>query len=949
MGLLTMLLLGLVICAYSQPQLVLPQQESLQHTLPGHIIFKIRADIDLHGSQRDKPAELLEKLQVDKSIARVTRVFPFHQKPEETYGKSGFRQTDLSRIYEVVLSDPELTADLMKELAASGLVEYVQPRFIPESLIMYDLFSNGIFIPNDSLVSYQYYLKTIWAFEAWAISKGDTSVVIGIVDTGTDLHHPDLIDAIAYNYNDPVNGEDSDGDGYVDNFYGWDLGEENNDPGFNKSAHGLHVSGIAAASSNNREGIAATGFYSRFLPVKVDDEFGRLVKAYEGIVYAADQGASVINCSWGSHLHPGPFGQDIINYAVFNRDALVVAAAGNASDNRPFYPAALEHTLSVAATDSLDVKAGFSSYGHFVDLVAPGLGILSTWVNGSYMRSGGTSMAAPIVSGAAAIIRSYYPELNAIEVAALIKTTTDPVDLLAGNQAYSRQLGFGRLNLFRALSEPMHSYVRIENHRQDEDQLAAIRTGQTFSLSMDFLCELAPADMLKAVLSVDSEYVSVETDTLSFVFAEPLYSFDNHTAPFVLKALPGIPENHRVLFTVSFLDEKGSLTGRQSFVRVLNAQYLHIRAGDLLTTISSTGAIGYNYPRYDQGMGFLFQNSYTLLKAGGLLIGSDQFHISDQIYGETEGSFSAVFQVNSIPERHKGSAAGHYYVDGSVSDNKTGYEIGLFYRHHYWDGDEAEDFLILDYDLVNLSGKQRSELYTGFFADWVLRDNKYHRASFIPSFRMGYAWDDSGGHYTGIQLLSPGGVRHYAFDNTGLGGSIKITDGFGHFQKYTALTSNRIVAGKYEAVNDISTLVSTGPFVLDHGDSLHIAFALHAAASYEDLLQNAQRAAMRYDQLRGTPTHAAWPGKYKNREPIRAMPNPFSQRLHVEFSASLQGTFTLQLIDVTGRVYISRSILLRQDGIDQLILDTSGMPGGMYVLQLAGEGNIFSVKLICHP
>ena len=949
LALVGFLLLCLTVDAFSQVHMILPDDASRQHTMPGHVIFKISPAFADDLKQEEVLRNLVDTLTTPKTLTAFNRVFPNHQPPDQRQNKSGYPLTDLTRIYELILDDPALVTETILKLAATGLVEYVQPRFLPESLVLFDLESDTLYYPNDSLLFYQYYLQNIRAFEAWAIARGDTNVVIGIVDTGTDLLHPDLVDAIAYNYDDPVNGEDTDGDGYVDNFFGWDLGENNNDPGFNRSAHGLHVGGIAAATADNREGIAGTGFYSRFLPVKVDDEFGRLVKAYEGIIYAADQGAAVINCSWGSHVHPGPFGQDVINYAVFNRDALVVAASGNAADNRPFFPASLEHTLSVAATDSLDRKAGFSSYGNFVDVVAPGLGILSTWVNGSYMRSGGTSMAAPIVSGAAAILRSYYPELNAMQIAARLKITADLVDTLGGNLPYAGELGFGRLNVYRALSDSPTPYVQIDSLWIDENEMAATRPGSMLSLSMGFENILASARGITAILSSNSPWMEAVKDTLYVGDMDSGIVYDNGASPFAFRTRSGMPVNHQVLFTLSFFNEAGKLAGRQSFPIVLNTNYVNLQAGYITTTVSSSGAIGYNYPDYNQGRGFLYKNSYTLLTAGGLIIASDAHHVTDQVYGEQEGSFSQVLEIVNLPEKRNGAGPDHYFIEGTTTDPAPLHALQIEYRHHYWTGAEQEDFMIMDYEVINTTEMHRKDLYAGFFADWFLRDRKHHRASYIPALGMGYAFDENGGYYTGIQLLSSGGIRHYAFDNTGFGGSIQISDGFSMFQKHTALNSNRLEAGRYHTDNDIATLVSTGPFSLAGGDTLHIAFALHVADSYDQLLENGWRAVMRYNQLSDLPTQAGRQQKQAWDDHVRVWPNPFSRGLNIEFSTAMTGHYTITLTDATGRAYHRTQVKLNTGHSAPLWIDTSGMPPGLYVLQAIGNGRVYSRKMIRHP
>ena len=212
----------------------------------------------------------------------------------------------------------------------TGLVEYAEPRYIPE--LLYE--------PNDPSTGSQYYLGKIQAYDAWDIAQGDTNTVIAIVDTGMDMDHGDLIYNIAYNTDDPLDGTDNDNDGFVDNFRGWDMGDNDNFPQNEMNEHGTLCAGLASADTDNGIGIAGPGFKCRLLPVKIQDSDSLLTRSYEGIVYAAEQGAQIISCSWGD-THYARFEQDMVSYAAINKDALVVAACGNDNNIRNFYPASL--------------------------------------------------------------------------------------------------------------------------------------------------------------------------------------------------------------------------------------------------------------------------------------------------------------------------------------------------------------------------------------------------------------------------------------------------------------------------------------------------------------------------------------------------------------------------------------------------------------------------------
>ena len=188
------------------------------------------------------------------------------------------------------------------------ITEYVEPYYLPKLT----------YTPSDTITDNQRYLDLMEAENAWDITKGDTTIVIGITDTGWDTSHPDLLDNVKINYNDPINGVDDDNDGYIDNYIGWDLGMDDNDAMWESSAHGTNVSGIAAAATDNVTGIAGVGFNTKFMPIKISNSVGVLTRAYQGVVYAADHGCFIINCSWGSFV-PSQFGQDIIDYATIKK------------------------------------------------------------------------------------------------------------------------------------------------------------------------------------------------------------------------------------------------------------------------------------------------------------------------------------------------------------------------------------------------------------------------------------------------------------------------------------------------------------------------------------------------------------------------------------------------------------------------------------------------------
>ena len=382
--------------------------------VPNTVIFKLkernRNIAGINAISNDALNSSLNELN-----AGLNKMFTDAVKPLQEFSAGGEKMSDLSLIYIVKYSSSKTIEEAVNLIYNSGEVEYAQPKYIQQVS----------FTPNDPSLGSQYYINKIQAPAGWDMQQGDTNVVIGIVDSGTDWDHPDLAANIKINYADPINGTDDDGDGYIDNFRGWDLGGADynnvvadNNPmimGSNNN-HGSHVSGDASAVTNNGTGVAGAGFKCKIMGVKcaADNDTrgaggtGYIITGYEGIKYAADKGCAVINCSWGGG-GGGQFEQDVITYATINKNSLVVCAAGNNSSSGTFYPAGYKYVLSVASTNSSDIKSSFSNYGSSIDVCAPGSSIYSTLWNNSYASFDGTSMASPIAAGTCAIVKSQFP------------------------------------------------------------------------------------------------------------------------------------------------------------------------------------------------------------------------------------------------------------------------------------------------------------------------------------------------------------------------------------------------------------------------------------------------------------------------------------------------------------------------------------------------------------
>ena len=317
-------------------------------------------------------------------------------------------------------------------------VEYAEPNSLIEELRS----------PDDSLFSQQWDMRNtgqsggvagadIGATRAWDLFTGDPNLKIGVIDSGVDYTHPDLVDNIWTNPGEiPDNHIDDDGNGYVDDVHGYDFANNDSDP-MDEDGHGTHVAGTIAARGDNHIGVAGVCWRAKIVCIKfLSGGSGFTSNAIAAIEYSVAVGAKITNNSWGGSTNSQALRDAIA--AAGDAGQLFVAAAGNAGasdDLNPTYPSAydLPNIVSVAAINRLDQLSTFSNYGATsVDLGAPGEAVISTLRGGGYVAASGTSMAAPHVTGALALMWGRHPELAAAQLKARLLASVVPIPALAG-------------------------------------------------------------------------------------------------------------------------------------------------------------------------------------------------------------------------------------------------------------------------------------------------------------------------------------------------------------------------------------------------------------------------------------------------------------------------------------------------------------------------------------
>ena len=925
---IAILLLVGSISLFSQKSYQLPLTLAADEYLAKTIIIKVKPAFASACSATKIDHPLFNVLASSINATNLHKKFPLDKSPETPFNLAGQRYADLSLVYELNYTSSISLEKAINKLLLSNILVYAEPHFVPK--INYS--------PNDPLANptNQYHLLNINAFNAWDVNKGDSSIVIGITDTGNDFTHPDLFNNVKRNYADVNDGIDNDGDSYIDNYMGWDLGENDKDASWNANAHGVHVSGLAAASADNNLGGAGTGFNCKFLPVKIADATGALTQAYEGIKYAADHGCQIINCSWGGG-GSSQFGQDIIDYATINKNALVVCAAGNNGVDGDFFPAAYNYVLSVANTSQNDVKFSNSNYGYMVDVCAPGDNVNSTWPGSLYITTSGTSMSSPVVAGAAGIVKNHFPSYNGLQVGERLKVTAD--NIYAANPSYINKLGTGRINLFRALTDPASpSVVMTSKNVSDHNDMSFIN-GDTLFIAGTFINYLDPTSALNVTVTPLSAYAVTIDNTTSLGVINTLASATNSLDPFTFKLTGAIPINQPITFEVSMSD--GTYQAKQFFTVYINVDYINIDINDVSTTATSKGKIGYNQDTQGQGLGFKYNNTELLYEAG-LMIGSDTTKVSDCVRGLNGNPSDSDFGITNRIALQIPSMFSDFDTKAKLNDNLAlnPLHIDIDQNTYAWAAVPNTQFVIWEYVITNTHTTDTiKNMYAGIFADWDIDGGTYaqNRSAYDAGTKMGYSYyTATGGKYAGIKLLTnTAPPNFYAIDHvSGGNGGLDFANGADTKDKYLSLSTQRLAAGVAGNGVDVMNVMSSGPVQLIPGQSVKIAFALVGGDSLANLITGAQHAQIKYDGMT-TGINELVSSDYT----WRIFPNPAKNSITI---SQTEPTFNkYEIYGLNGKLVSESKI----NGIVQKV-DLTDYAEGIYIVKLIGTQKVEFKKIV---
>lgn len=819
-------------------------------TVAHTVVYKLKPQGAQMARSSQSSVKTLQAALQEVGARKVQQKFP-----KAAVQASGLRiaapAVDLSLIYELKYTDSHSFEDVQTALMSTGMVDYVEPLYIREPLMQ----------PNDpaadSTKSTQFYLKLLQAYEGWAVEKGDTNVVIAILDTGFRLTHEELKSKVKHNYNDPIDGIDNDGDGYIDNFSGWDFADKDNNVFDDTpwSGHGTSVAAVSAGATNNGTGIASLGYNTKFLPVKVfssvkNGSFG----GYEAIVYAANKGCKVINLSWGGEGR-SQYEQDIINYAVLDKDVLVVASGGNTNKMVDIYPASYENVLSVGGTDASDVKYKDHTFSYRIDLTAPSANVYTASISSDQGYGGayGTSFSSPIVAGGAALVRAKYPQLNARQVAERIRVSTDDIYGHAGNQPYLEKLGKGRFNLKKALKQQNLKSVRCTSYGLSLSTQIAY-AGSKVALEAGFLNYLTPTTALQVTLSSASPYVSMERATLNIGAVATMATASSGLRPFILNIAENAPTDHTVHLRLAFKD--GDYEDFQYITLVINPSFVTLTANDLHVSLNNVGNIGYNGLNFKQGVGVKYKGGPSLLFEGGLIVASDAGKVSDNLHNEkwlNDANFISSGAVRLRYDTPLATQEARTLME-ATGEKQAGVRVKKVASA--WMEAPDRDYIILEYQITNVTTDTIRKVHAGLFADWDIGNYMQNAAAWDDALKLGYVYNTrSALPYAGIKLLTKDQPVYHAIDNLGGNDStVTVDDGFSDAEKYKIISNgvSRVKAGG-KSGNNVSHVVGATLTDMAPGETRTVAVALLAADNLSKLKAHASAAQLKYISIKSGP------------------------------------------------------------------------------------------------
>ena len=858
---------------------------------------------------------------------------------------------DLRQIYRVTFDgsiNPEILA---RKLSSIPGVEYAEPHYLRTThLVPNDIFSN----------KYQSYHKFN---DAWDITTGSNDVVIAIIDGGVNYFHEDLDAKVWTNPNEtPDNGIDDDGNGFIDDIYGWDFWEsgltfatleEDNEPLGEYSDHGSHVAGIAAAETNNGVGISSTGYDSFYMAVKVggieddpttnDDESRMIGFGYDGILYATTMGADIINCSFGGPDYSATE-QYVITFAT-DFGALVVASSGNENTDLPSYPASYIDALSVGSVETTNSRASYSNYGYTVDVMATGSSIYSATENKSntYGRKSGTSMSSPVVSGLAALVKSEHPDWSPRRLATHIRGTSNRLGA-------SYKVGNGAVDAVAALTDSIPGII-ISSYEISGVEGEPLKLGG--SGTVNFTLKNYGETTSNLTLTISAEQEDIEITTTTTISVGELASEDSTNLSFEFSLPEDFDLTSTPVFIVNFEDDAFDYSDFGP-IQVDALDYGIIAANNIRMSFGGNGTIGYGSPSEGTGgIGFLPGDFGNVLFEGGIVMSGKQSLVASTVRNEDgyDRDFDAldIFGVRSpgILATEDGSGA------FSSNDSSQLENLDIILNTYAFDEDGIENVVFSQYEISNNSTSNWGHFYFGIFVDWDINDYGNNSIDFDEENNFMYVYDDTeGSNFPYIAIVPMQEVSaHLAMDNAYSGNptnfQFNLYDGYTDREKRYSLFAGDSVTSVSNT--DISELVASGPYILGRDNTIRLGFFYAYGETLEEL-QSQIAAARAKDPFDVDPL-----GTYTSLEDEAELPfttklnqnypNPFNPSTELSFDLAETGFTELSVYNINGQKVKTLVNGRMNAGQHAIQFDASTLASGVYLAVLKTNSTTQTIKL----
>jgi len=951
--------------------------------VPGTLIIKFESDAymqDVRAKSGLNPMDDINDLlfKIGAGERRPVWIDGYDQLYQSLMGKRKMSTemdpaSELKRTYEITVSASDDLIVLANRLSKMPGIAYAEPRYIYQTQEIF----------NDPIANVYHDFHRF--NEAWEISENTENVIIGVVDSGVDYLHEDLSANMWINENEIcVNGQDNDGNGFVDDCLGVNFmaifsnffpEEKWHDPRPTGSDHGTHVAGITAATPNNGLGITGSGLHSRIMAIKVGGPLGQFNRSiffgYDGILYAVNNGAHVVNNSWGGSNF-SQFGSDVVTYAE-EMGVLVIAASGNANAEGAIFPAAYPTVLSVGsvdrAYDSFDFseirrKASYSNYGLNVDVHATGSGVQAPTFDPQgqncttcYGAKTGTSMASPVVAGLSGLLLAKYPDWSPERVRLQIRGTATNMDI--DNFNLSGKLGTGSIDAFKALSTPMPAFS-IRNINFVNAANEKISVGESGEIVLRLRNIGANAQNLIVTLSTLTDGITIHEQQHTVGAVTSNSAFDLRI-PFSLSEDFDLLETP--VFRIFYQDN--SMGYRDFTYREYEDLIYDIAQGNnLAVSIATDGTIGFTRsfdgaggigfrPVTDEPEGAEIEDRINVLYEAGLII-SDQGKLFDAVRS-TDRTRSLNFRPLT-PFK--------VTTDGISDSDGTGlfeYRLPGINPHleirmntYMYNQEGLDNTLFVQYLIKN-----KSQTYTvnnswiGLFADWDIGNPGNNSVYYSETDSLIYIGesDNPDSPVAAVANLGPTGTL-FAIDNEYDGEidnlNFPINESFTKVQKLNAV---RAGLQKTTVENtDASMIVSTGPHTIAPGQEISVGFVLAYGSSVEELQQQVANAREKNvfhvtgnaivtsneESLSDLPTRTYLYNNY---------PNPFNPSTNIRFDLAQSSNVQLTVYNILGQRVSTLISDNMTAGTHNIRFNASMLSSGIYIAVLKTETGQQTIKL----